>query len=1317
MNLKEIPYAGWHNHSDKSNHENKDSIIRVEEMIDLALEMGHTGVGLTDHGVLSNHVKAIKYLEKLKKDVNKKLEKEPFNVLLLQRKEQLDNFKLGLGTEIYLVNKEEIDYARENNESTKFYHLVLLAKNREGHKALRKISTRAWENNFHFRSVRRLPTYKEDLKELINECKNNVVATSACLGSEFANLVLQYHYYPSEENKKKIDNFLRYMYDLFEDDFYIEIQPSDGEEQIIYNKLALEIAIAYGIKAIVATDAHYHTKDKRFAHSIYLKSQNAEREVDAFYGYTYMMTVEEIRELMPYLDDNTFTWIIDNTQEIAWKIENYDLAKGTQVPKSKTQFDFGFISQLASIVAKEPKYTYIQKYLTSNHSVDRILIQQIEKGVNKKDIKWTPEVLERIDRELGSLWEISIKLDQRLSSYYVLTQFIVELMWRTSLVGVSRGSAGAFFIAYCLDIVQINGMNVKGADMELPDWRHISAERPELPDVDLDTQASERANILEIIKQEFGHKNVLNICTFKTEGTASAIQSVCRGMNISVDDAKYLSSLVIKEGNNVLTVRECLELYDTDKEIRKFIDELRKFDEIEEYAGFIETILTIEGLCCGKSVHASGLYIFNEEYYEINAMMQSNSGQPTTQFDMGDSDYMGGLKIDALTIEGLDRIRKTLDLLIKAGKIEWQGTLKDTYNKYLHPDVLEYNNKEMWEVLYSGEVINAFQFETLVGKSALQKIQPHNLQEVITGNSLMRLSVKEGEQPIDKFVRYKHNIQMAYEEMEKAGLNMKEIQIMKDHLEKQYFVASTQEDVMRMSMDERISNFGLLDANHLRKSIAKSKAKDMIKDVEEKFIESGIKQGNRRELLEFVWVNHIEPMLGYAFSEPHVAGYSLILLQELNLVWKYGSLFWKVACLSVNAGDISEDINKGADYGAIAKAIGGMEKGFVLPPYINKAQMEFIPLEKEQKAMYSLTAIVGIGEDVAREIINNRPYYSFKSFYEKMVVTKKVPQAKVYNLIKAGCFDKLNKDRVATMVEFINLNTEVKTSLSVANIPKLMEFNLVPQEFSKEIMLYNFRKYVFNKKNISIQINKSRACYKIPADALEYYYNNYDTIFESTVTINDNGDTCLDNKAFDKIYENEIANFKNWLNTQDAIDRFNNKTKSEIWEKYCKGNIPSWEMSSICYYTDAHELDYYPIENYYKIDNFFELDKEPVVNYTYINKKGRECKIHKLNVIAGTVVDKNKNKGLIVVNTRYGVVEVKLGKGRFSHYDRSVEDDKSWLTRGTKVMIVGIRAGEVFYPKTYSQSVYSHTMMKIDVNKEGQMIIRSDRSFANKDME
>lgn len=1304
-------YAGWHNHTDKSNHENRDSIIRVEELIDIALELGHTGVGLTDHAVLSNHIKAINYLEKLKKKVNEKLEKSPYNVLFLEQKNRLDNFKLGLGTEIYLVNKDEIDVAREHNLSTKFYHLVLLAKNKEGHRALRKISTRSWEKSFHHRGLRRTPTYKEDLQELILESKGNVICTSACLGSEFAKMVLDYSYEPTEENQFKIHDFLFYMYNLFEEDFYIEIQPAqvDNIEQKTYNKLAIDIAKHYGMKVIVTTDAHYQRPNKRFAHRVFLNSQNAEREVDAFYGATYMMTVEEIQELMPYVGEEDMKWIFENTQEIANKIENYSLNKGTQVPNAKTKYDESYVGALSTVIDLTG-YDYIKKYLNSKYEVDRILIQQIQKGLERKNINWSKEVLERVDRELGSLWEISSKLEQRLSSYYVLTKFIVELMWKTSLVGVARGSAGAFFICYAIDISQINPL-----EYDLPDFRHITKERIELPDIDLDSQASERANILEIIKNEFGHRRVLNICTFKTEGTASAIQTICRGMNISIDDSKYLSSLVVKDGASAKSLKKCLEEYDTNAECKLLIDELRKFDV--EHEGFFDSILTIEGLCNGKSVHASGIYIFNNDYDDINSMMISNNGQPTTQFDMSDSDQMGGLKIDALTIEGLDRIRKTLDLLLKAGKIEWQGSLKATYDKYLHPNVLEYDNQEMWELLYSGEVINAFQFETMVGKSALQKVKPHKLQEVITANSLMRLSVKEGEQPIDKYVRHKHNIDQWYKEMVDAGLNQMEIEILEKHLAHQYGIASMQEDVMLLSMDNKIANFSLAGANKLRKAIAKTKAKNTIEPIRQEFIQSGIANGNREEFVNYVWNECVVPQLGYSFSSPHVCAYSLILLQELNLVWKYGSLFWKVACLSVNAGDISEEINKGADYGAIAKAIGGMEKGFVLPPYINRAQKEFIALEQEQKAMYSLTAIVGIGEDVATEIINNRPYVDFDDFYYRMVDTKKVPQSKVFNLIKAGCFDELHSNRRSVMIRYVNLITPTKTSLGVSNIPKLISMNLIPRELEFEIQLYHFRKVVFAKNNLSIAYNKSKGAYVMPQIVLPFYYAHLEGRVDDAVVINDNGEQCLENKTFDKYYEGMISNLRTWLNKEDAIASFNNSIKAETWEKYCTGNIPFWEMSSICYYTDKHELDYLPIEKFYNIDKFYELDREPVIAYTLTNKNGRQFNIHKLNVIAGTVVDKDKNKSQIVLNTKDGVVDIKLNKGRYAHYDRSVDGDKSWLTRGTKLIIVGVRNGETFYPKTYVNSPYAHTMMKIDMNKQGQMIIREERLFSKKDME
>ena len=55
-----------------------------------------------------------------------------------------------------------------------------------------------------------------------------------------------------------------------------------------------------------------------------------------------------------------------------------------------------------------------------------------------------------------------------------------------------------------------------------------------------------------------------------------------------------------------------------------------------------------------------------------------------------------------------------MDLLIKHGRMKWQGTLRETYNKYLHPDVLDMTNPKMFDMLYNGEVFSCFQFMTVV---------------------------------------------------------------------------------------------------------------------------------------------------------------------------------------------------------------------------------------------------------------------------------------------------------------------------------------------------------------------------------------------------------------------------------------------------------------------------------------------------------------------------------------------------------------------------------------------------------------------------
>jgi len=162
------------------------------------------------------------------------------------------------------------------------------------------------------------------------------------------------------------------------------------------------------------------------------------------------------------------------------------------------------------------------------------------------------------------------------------------------------------------------------------------------------------------------------------------------------------------------TINECL-YGDEETEKSPIPSFIKKITEIPD---LLDTVLGIEGLVCGRGIHASGIYLFNDDYIEQSSLMKAPNGTPITCWSMEDNDLAGALKEDCLTIEGLDKIRKTMDFLVKDEVIEWKGSLRKTYDAYLHPDVLDYDSPEMWDKVANTQIMDLFQFETAVNKPA-----------------------------------------------------------------------------------------------------------------------------------------------------------------------------------------------------------------------------------------------------------------------------------------------------------------------------------------------------------------------------------------------------------------------------------------------------------------------------------------------------------------------------------------------------------------------------------------------------------------------
>lgn len=474
---------------------------------------------------------------------------------------------------------------------------------------------------------------------------------------------------------------------------------------------------------------------------------------------------------------------------------------------------------------------------------------------------------------------------------------------------------------------------------------------------------------------------------------------------------------------------------------------------------------------------------------------------------------------------------------------------------------------------------------------------------------------------------------------------------------------------------------------------------------------------------------------------PHSLAYSFVGIQTLVLATNYPSIYWNCACLITNSGgnedaeeieeenkedcvseleeteDIEEDTSKkkarNTNYGKISTAIGVMQKrGIqVSSPDINKSSFTFTPDVENNTIIYGIKGINRIGNDIVNEIINNRPYNGIEDFLSKVKVNK----TQMVSLIKSGAFDKFFENRLEAMNYYINQICEKKERLTLQNMQTLINYNLIPEKLDLEKRIYNFNKYL--KKN------KNDIYYILDNTAFNFYSKLFDLdLLDISEEQTERNMAKILQKDWDKIYKKRMDTVRNYLkeNKENILKELNDKIFKETWDKYCEGSISKWEMDSVSFYYHEHELENIQ-EDRYEIVNFFDLPEEPETE-RIINIKGKNINLLKLRRIAGTVLDKNKNKSSISLLTKYGVVTVKIYQGQFSRYDRQISMkmldgkkkilERSWFTRGNKLMISGIRRGDNFIPKVYKNHRFEAPVELIsNVNEDGTLELKSYREL------
>lgn len=448
-------YGSIHCHTDRSNFRLRDCIIRLDELCEYANELGHNFVAVTDHETINTALECQKVEQKIR-------EKNP-------------KFKVIRGNEIYLCRN---GLSKENfiKGEDKYFHFILLAKDAIGHRQIREISSRAWLRSWKTGKMIRVPTYYQDIIDIIEKDKGHVICSTACLGGFVGTQLLKYRDSKNEKDYNFTKNWILRMVEIVgKENFFLETQPSFNSEQIFVNQHIKKLSEELKIPVVISLDAHYLKKEDFNIHKAFLNSQDGDRETESFYASTYMMSREEIHN---YMDESigkeTVSIWMNNTKYIYDMCEDYDLTRDLHIPYLPKTIDI--IKEVQFLLYKD-KIKELEYFYKSDSKPHRDMVAAIIKKIMEEpDIYDNEKAYLAIDECLKAIRLASEKQNTPWSAYLLNMRDYIDIIWNkgNSLVGPSRGSGGGFLLLHMLNITQINPLREKAP---LRAWRFLNPER------------------------------------------------------------------------------------------------------------------------------------------------------------------------------------------------------------------------------------------------------------------------------------------------------------------------------------------------------------------------------------------------------------------------------------------------------------------------------------------------------------------------------------------------------------------------------------------------------------------------------------------------------------------------------------------------------------------------------------------------------------------------------------------------------------------------------------------------------------------------
>lgn len=632
----------------------------------------------------------------------------------------------------------------------------------------------------------------------------------------------------ASRDEGKAERALKEYESLFgKENLFIELslyEERDGHD--VFTDSLKSFAKKHGVSLVAAQESYYLEREDRQAWETMRKIENAHQEIELEEDYSFRGAAE----LHALFEDTPEA--LQNTLKIAERC-NLDLTLG--------------------------KFVFPSFKLPEGVTADERLRELCMIGMRERGLAGKPEVLERLDYELG------IIAFKGYAMYFLVVEDLIRFARENNIYTNIRGSVAGSMTTYLLQITKIDPL-----EYNIPFERFLNPERPSAPDIDMDFADDRREEVINYARATYGEDHVAQIGTFGTMLARGVVRDVARALRYPYG----LGDRIAKEipfGSQgfPMTLDRALE---ENPELKKM------YDEEDETREIIDLGKKIEGCARHVGVHAAGVVISPKPLIEYAPLQKDpKGGKLITQYDMYSvgEDGAGLTKFDFLGI-------RNLTILASAVKL-----VERTRNIKIDMENIPLDDKRTFAMLARGETEGTFQLNGAGMTKWLVELRPSTIHDI---NAMVALYRPGPMQFIPDYIKRKHNpFLVSY--LDPA---------MEPILKQTYGVLVYQDDLLIMA--NVFAGYSWGEVDKFRKAVGKKIPEEMAAQ-KEKFIKGCVEHSKwPLKKAQEVWA-WIEPFAAYGFNKAHSASYGRVAYQTAYLKANY-PVEYMSAVLTAESGDI-----------------------------------------------------------------------------------------------------------------------------------------------------------------------------------------------------------------------------------------------------------------------------------------------------------------------------------------------------------------------------------------------------------------------------